>query len=767
MLGDNLRMLRKQAGISQQEIAAEMGVSASTIGMYEQNRRKPDYDTLSRLADYFNVSMETLVSGDNEKPHNNITDYFGCNVFSADVMKMRLPRQVFDALQRTIKFGEALSRENANAVASAMKDWALENGATHYSHWFQPMTGQTAEKHESFLEVKDGRPIMAFNGKALIKGEADASSFPSGGLRATFEARGYTAWDCTAPVFKKEDPKGTSILCIPTSFCSFTGEALDEKTPLLKSMEALNKQALRVLRALGDTETTSVTPTVGSEQEYFLIDKELYLKREDLVLTGRTLLGARPPKGQELSDQYYASINEHVSNFMFDLNRELWKLGVAAKTQHNESAPSQYELALFFMSANTALDHNQLVMEMLKRVADRHNLSCLLHEKPFDNVNGSGKHNNWSLATDTGENLLYPGKNPEDNLRFLLFFTAIIAAVDEYASLLHMSCGIIGNDYRLGGHEAPPPIISIYIGNFLEGILQNLICGECKVSTSREYLLTGVSTIPHFKRDTTDRNRTSPFAFTGNKFEFRMVGSSQSLGGPNTVLNTIVAEYLMRIANRLEKATDAQAEAKELIAALAGDHSRIIFNGNNYAPEWREEAKRRGLPIFKNTADAIVVLREPWAIELFERHKVYNRAECEARADIRLDIYANQAGIEARTMLKIVREKILPAAMRHTSEIAYGLNQIREACPTADTTAHSYNIERCAALTSSLKTAADHLEAAHNRLKSEPMGYGKATHVSTGIIPAMAAVRKYADELETIVPKDYWPLPSYAELLFM
>ena len=597
---------------------------------------------------------------------------FGKDVFSDSVMKERLKPEVYDALQNAVRNGSSLEFRIAGEVADAMMKWAIENGATHFTHWFQPMTGTTAEKRDAFLQPGelDRMPITAFSAKALIRGEADGSSFPSGGLRATFEARGYTTWDCTSPAFIKRNPDGSACLCIPTAFCSFSGEALDEKTPLLRSMEALNRQALRVLRLLGDTETARVTPTVGAEQEYFLVDRQAFLKRKDLVYTGRTLFGAPPAKSQELADQYYAATPEKVMSFMRELNESLWRMGVPCKTEHNEAAPSQYELAQLFVSANLAVDQNQLVMETMRRTAERHGMTCLLHEKPFRNVNGSGKHNNWSLTTDRGKNLLRPTRKDEDGRFFSTFLLAVIAAVDDFAPMMRMSCASLGNECRLGGNEAPPQIMSVFLGDDLQEKLQHFVSSGNVDPARANVVDLGVSTIAGIKRDNSDRNRTSPMAFTGDKFEFRMVGAVQSLGLPNTVLNTIVAEELCRIADRLEKADHFDEEWLRLAEELYEKHKRVIFNGNNYDPAWVAEARKRGLPNIDNTADAIRVFLSKQTRDVFKKHGVFSKEELQARCEIALQNYTKLGLIEAVSMVKIVKQMIIPAAAEYSGMLA-------------------------------------------------------------------------------------------------
>ena len=602
----------------------------------------------------------------------NVAKIFGENVFNDKVMQERLPKKVYKALRKTIDEGKELDPMVADVVAEAMKNWAVEKGATHYTHIFQPLTGVTAEKHDAFITAprQDGTVLMEFSGKELIKGEPDASSFPSGGLRATFEARGYTAWDCTSPAYVREDAAG-AILCIPTAFCSYTGEALDQKTPLLRSMEAINEQALRLLRLFGNTTSKKVTPSVGPEQEYFLVDKQKYLQREDLIFTGRTLFGAMPPKGQELDDHYFGTIRQRIASYMKDVNEELWKLGISAKTQHNEVAPAQHELAPIYAEANIAVDHNQLVMKTLKKVACQHGMQCLLHEKPFDGVNGSGKHNNWSITTDDGINLLDPGKTPHENVQFLMVLTCILKAVDEHADLLRESAADPGNDHRLGANEAPPAIISIFLGEQLEDVLEQLIStGTATHSKAGGVLHTGVKRLPDFAKDATDRNRTSPFAFTGNKFEFRMVGSRDSIAGPNVVLNTIVADAFSQACDVLEKADDFELAVHDLIKEYATDHQRIVFNGNGYSDEWVAEAERRGLPNIKSMVDAIPCLATDKTVELFGKYKVFSKAELESRVEIKYENYAKAINIEAKTMIDMASKQILPAVIGYTKSLA-------------------------------------------------------------------------------------------------
>jgi len=699
---------------------------------------------------------------------NTINKFFGNNSFNDAVMRERLPKNIYKALRKTIDEGAPLEPEIAEVVANAMKDWAIEKGATHFAHWFQPMTGVTAEKHESFISpTHEGKVIMEFSGKELIKGEPDASSFPSGGLRATFEARGYTAWDCTSPAFLKEDNAGVT-LCIPTVFCSYNGEALDEKTPLLRSMEALSKQAVRILRLFGNTKVKRIFATVGPEQEYFLIDKELFKKRKDLMYTGRTLFGAKPPKGQELEDHYFRSINERVSAFMRELNIELWKLGVSAKTQHNEVAPSQYELATIFTTANIANDHNQIIMEYLKKVADRHGLVCLLHEKPFSYINGSGKHNNWSIATDDGQNLLDPGSTPNENAQFLIFLCAFIKAVDEYPELLRVSVANPGNDHRLGANEAPPAIISLYLGEQLTNILEQLKNGStAKCTNGHCYLEIGVSTLPPLPKDSTDRNRTSPIAFTGNKFEFRMVPSSGTIATPNTVLNTIMAESLEQIANRLEKAEDFSSEVKKIIKEIVEKHMRIVFNGNNYSEEWVEEAKRRGLPNIEAMVYAIPHIIAEKSKKLFEKHGVFSESELKARYEILLERYIKQIDIEAATMLNMAKTQILPASIKYSEKLSDAINKIKSVSLELDCSSIENILNKVVYNVRKLVDSIDKLEALMN--ESSALHNDKYKHACFSrekIFAAMNELRKYADTLETLVDKDLWPFPTYGELLY-
>ena len=698
---------------------------------------------------------------------NVIEDVFGTKVFNDDVMQEYLPKKTYAQLRDTIENGEELAPEVANVVAHAMKEWALKNGATHYTHWFQPMTGVTAEKHDSFLSPEsNAHAVLEFSGKELIKGEPDASSFPSGGLRATFEARGYTAWDCTSPAFLREDAIGT-VLCIPTAFCSYTGEALDKKTPLLRSMEAISKQAVRVLNLLGDEDVTNVKCSVGPEQEYFLIDREQFLQRDDLIFTGRTLFGHMPPKGQELDDHYFGTIRERQAAFMRELNDELWKLGILSKTQHNEVAPAQHEMAPIYSTANIATDHNQLVMETMKKVARRHNFECLLHEKPFAGVNGSGKHDNWSLVTNTGKNLLSPGKTPYDNKQFLLFLSAVIAAVDDNAALLRMSASNPGNDHRLGANEAPPAIISIFLGEQLEDIVEQILQnGTATHSNKGERMDIGVHTIPPIKKDATDRNRTSPFAFTGNKFEFRMVASSMSIAGANTVLNATVADVLQSMADRMEKADDLDKTVDEIIYETLKEHQKVIFNGNGYSDEWIAEAEKRGLPNVKTMVDATASLLYPKTIEIFERQHVYTKTELESRAEINYEAYAKAINIEAKTMIHMASKEYIPAIISYVTSLGDSINSISAACAEADLSVQKDLLTTCSSLLAKAQTALYALKDADKKANAMEEGKEQAEFFRDTVFTAMADLRAPIDELEMIVDKEAWPMPSYGDLIF-
>ena len=698
----------------------------------------------------------------------NVSEMFGKNVFNDSVMRERLPKSVYKKLKKTIEDGTELDPSIADVVAHAMKDWAIERGATHFSHWFQPLTGITAEKHDSFISVpgSDGRVIMEFSGKELIKGEPDASSFPSGGLRSTFEARGYTTWDCTSPAFLREDTWGVTLY-IPTAFCSYRGEALDKKTPLLRSMQAINEQALRIIRLFGNTTSKRVIPYVGPEQEYFLVDKEKYLQRKDLIYAGRTLFGAMPPKGQEMDDHYFGSIRPRVGAFMKEVNEEMWRLGVTAKTQHNEAAPAQHELAPIYTQVNVAVDHNQMMMEALKRIAGHHGLTCLLHEKPFAGVNGSGKHNNWSISTDDGINLLNPGDTPHDNIQFLLVLACIIKAVDVHADLLRESTAVPGNDHRLGAAEAPPAIISIFLGEQLEDVVDQLCSTGLATHTKHGDLLrTGVATLPDFVKDATDRNRTSPFAFTGNKFEFRMVGSSDSVSSPNVVLNTIVAEAFKEAADQLEQAEDFDTAVHDMIKTLLSEHRRIIFSGNGYSQEWVEEAERRGLPNLKIGIDSVDSLITDKAIRLFESFGVYTKAELESRAEIEYESYAKTINIEAKTMIDMAGKQIIPAVIRYTTNLAASLGAVQSACPEADCSTQKELLLETSDLLADMKTALAALTDAIGKAAAVVNNKERAYAYHDLVTTAMENLRRPADRLEMIVDKELWPLPSYGDLIF-
>ena len=703
---------------------------------------------------------------DKNKEKINVVELFGSNVFNDKIMQERLPKKVYKELHKTIDEGKELDPITAEVVAGAMKDWAVEKGATHYTHWFQPLTGFTAEKHDAFITAPhaDGTVSMDFSGKELIKGEPDASSFPSGGLRATFEARGYTAWDCTSPAFVREDSAG-AILCIPTAFCSYTGEALDQKTPLLRSMQALQTQTLRLIRLFGNTTSRKVTPSVGVEQEYFIVDRQKYLKRKDLIFTGRTLFGAMPPKGQELDDHYFGVIRQRIAGFMKEVNEELWKLGVSAKTQHNEVAPAQHELAPIYAECNVAADHNQIIMETLKQVAERHGLQCLLHEKPFAGVNGSGKHNNWSITTDDGINLLDPGKTPHENVQFLMILTCILRAVDRHADLLRESAADVGNDHRLGANEAPPAIISVFLGEQLEDVLEQLIStGSATHSLKGGKLHTGVKTLPDFAKDATDRNRTSPFAFTGNKFEFRMVGSRDSVAECNVVINTIVAEAFSDACDRLEKAEDFELAVHDLIKEYATEHQRIVFNGNGYSEEWVEEAKRRGLPNINSMVEAIPALVTDKAIQLFGKFGVFTEAELRSRAEIQYEGYSKALNIEARAMIDIASKHIIPAVMRFSRNLAGTVNEIKTA--GADVTVPMNMLKDTTALLSQTKLALAKLQEAADQAAAMENGREQAEYYHEVVFKDMEELRVPVVKLEMIVDKEEWPMPSYGDLLF-
>ena len=703
-----------------------------------------------------------------EETTKSVDQIFGENVFDDATMQQRLPRKTYQKLKEIIREGKDLDLETANVVAHEMKEWAIEKGATHYTHWFQPLTGVTAEKHDSFITapMENGKVLMSFSGKELIKGEPDASSFPSGGLRATFEARGYTAWDPTSPAFIKENATGP-ILCIPTAFCSYTGEALDQKTPLLRSMEAVNKQAIRLLRLFGNTTSQRVTSSVGCEQEYFLIDREKFLQRKDLIYTGRTVIGAMPPKGQEMDDHYFGSIRERIGAFMKDVNETLWKLGVPAKTQHNEVAPAQHELAPIYETSSVAMDHNQLMMETLKKVAYRHGLQCLLHEKPFDGVNGSGKHNNWSLTTDDGINLLDPGKTPHENMQFLLVLSCILKAVDDHAALLRQSAADVGNDHRLGASEAPPAIISIYLGDQLADVVDQIIAtGSADHSLEGSKLMTGVSTLPDFMKDATDRNRTSPFAFTGNKFEFRMVGSEASIGNPNIVLNTIVAEAFSDAADELEKADDFDLAVHDLIKKQIIDHQRIVFNGNGYSDEWVVEAEKRGLPNIKTMVDAIPALTADDSVAMFEKFGVFTKTELESRSEVEYETYSKKINIEAKTMIDIISKQVIPAVIKYTTVLADSITSVTAAVPSADVSTQREKLTEVSKLLTEANKALEELVKVQKEAEAIEEMERRAHATCDKVVPAMAAVRTPVDELEMLVDKEYWPMPSYGDLLF-
>ena len=696
----------------------------------------------------------------------NVEELFGSKVFTLGKMKEYLPKSVFKEVKQVIDCGGELSFAAADVVAKAMKDWAVQNGATHYTHWFQPLTGITAEKHDAFVTHPnaDGKMLMEFSGKELIKGEPDASSFPSGGLRATFEARGYTAWDITSPAFLKEDATGV-ILCIPTAFCSYKGEALDKKTPLLRSMEAVNEQALRIVKLFGNTEANKVVASVGPEQEYFLVDKTKYLQRPDLIFSGRTLFGAAAPKGQELEDHYFGTIRERVGAFMKDLNEELWKLGVSAKTQHNEVAPAQHELAPIYETANVAVDHNQLIMETMKKVAGRHSLACLLHEKPFAGVNGSGKHNNWSLGTDNGYNLLDPGETPNENIQFLLVLACIMKAVDTHADLLRQSASDVGNDHRLGANEAPPAIISIFLGEQLEDVVTQLVAtGEATSCKYGEKLRTGVSTLPDFVKDATDRNRTSPFAFTGNKFEFRMVGSADSIASPNTTLNAIVAEAFCEAADVLEKAEDFDLAVHDLIKEYMTKHQRIIFNGNGYSDEWVLEAERRGLPNIASMIEAVDTLTTEKAVTLFEKFKIFTKPELESREEVLYETYVKTINIEALTMIDMASKSILPVVIKYTKSLADTVLAVQGA--GCDASVQKELLTVVSDKLTAAKAALDQLIKVTAEASSIEETKKMAFFYKDTVRPVMESLRTPVDELEMIVDKDIWPMPTYADLMF-
>ena len=690
-----------------------------------------------------------------------VSELFGINVFGDSVMKERLPEQVYNKLKSTIKEGKTIDATIADTVASAMKDWAIEKGATHYTHWFQPLTGITAEKHDSFISpTEDGHIIMEFSGKELIKGEPDASSFPSGGLRATFEARGYTAWDPSSYAFIKDE-----TLCIPTAFCSYSGEALDQKTPLLRSMEAINKQALRIVKLFGHTDVKRVNTTVGPEQEYFLVDKSVYDKRPDLIYCGRTLIGSMPPKGQEMDDHYFGVLKHRVAAFMRELDRELWKLGVLAKTEHNEAAPSQHELAPIFTTTNIAADHNQLTMEMMKKTALKHGLVCLLHEKPFDGVNGSGKHNNWSLSTDTGINFLKPGKKPEENKLFLLTLAAVIKAVDEHQELLRISVATAGNDHRLGANEAPPAIVSIFLGDELNEILFSIANGVHYDNAERVKMNMGSEVIPAFRKDNTDRNRTSPFAFTGNKFEFRMLGSASSISDTNVMINTMVAEVFSDFADRLEKVSDIDSEVDKIIKEVIEQNGRILFNGDGYSKEWELEAEKRGLLNLRSTVDAVPLLKSDKNIEMFEKHKVLNRIEINSRVDIVLENYTKILHIEALTLIDMVNREIIPAISAYTDKLCKSVLN-KNSLGGVNTNVEKELISRLTAANNEIYSLTDALKIAISTAERTVDIFEKARFYHDKILSLMCDIRKYTDSAESVMPSDSWPYPSYGDLLF-
>lgn len=696
----------------------------------------------------------------------NVAKIFSEDVFNDTVMQERLPKKVYKDLKKTIEEGKELDLATADVIAHEMKEWAIEKGATHYTHWFQPLTGVTAEKHDSFISapLPNGKVLMSFSGKELIKGEPDASSFPSGGLRATFEARGYTAWDCTSPAFVRHDAAGAT-LCIPTAFCSYKGEALDQKTPLLRSMQAISEQSLRLLRLFGNTTSKKVTPSVGPEQEYFLVDAEKFLQRKDLIYTGRTLFGAMPPKGQELDDHYFGTIRQRIAGFMKDVNEELWKVGVTSKTQHNEVAPAQHELAPIYAECNVALDHNHIIMQTLKRVACQHGMKCLLHEKPFAGVNGSGKHDNWSLTTDDGKNLLEPGKTPHENIQFLLVLTCILKAVDRHADLLRESAADPGNDHRLGANEAPPAIISVFLGEQLEDVLEQLIStGEATHSLKGGKLQTGVDTLPDLAKDATDRNRTSPFAFTGNKFEFRMVGSRDSISGPNVVLNTIVAEAFSEACDVLEKADNFDEAVHDLIKQYATEHQRVVFNGNGYSDAWVEEAEKRGLPNIRSMVEAIPALTTEKAVSMFEKFKVFTKAELESRAEIKFESYAKAINIEARTMIDMASKQIIPAIIKYTKDLADTVVAVKEA--GADASVQAELLTEVSGLLAETKKALEALKVVADQAAAMEEGEDQARFYHFDVVPAMEALRTPVDTLEMIVDKEAWPMPSYGDLIF-
>ena len=697
----------------------------------------------------------------------SIDEFFGCDVFGDRAMSTYLPKDVYRKLKKTIEDGAELDRSIAGVVAHGMKEWAIQRGATHYTHWFQPLSGVSAEKQESFISsVSNQKVILEFSAKELVKGESDASSFPSGGLRATFEARGYTAWDCTSPAFLRKDAIGIT-LCIPTAFCSYKGEALDRKTPLLRSMQAIDKEAIRLLRLFGNERSQRVVPSVGAEQEYFIVDRDMYLKRKDLIYAGRTLFGAMPPKGQELDDHYYGTIRDRVARFMNDLNHELWKMGVPAKTQHNEAAPGQHELAPIYEQVNVATDHNQLVMETMKRLAFNHNLHCLLHEKPFAGVNGSGKHNNWSLITDDKINMLNPGATPHENMQFLLVLACVLRAVDRHAELLRETAATVGNDARLGSNEAPPAIISVFLGEQLEDVIDQLCStGLATHSIQGGILKTGVNTLPDFEKDATDRNRTSPFAFTNNKFEFRMLGSSESIASANVVLNTIVAESFKEAVDELESATDFEMTLHDYVKTTFAAHRRIIFNGNGYSKEWVEEAKRRGLPNIPSAVEAISAIVSKKAIKLYEDFNVFTKAELEARLEIEYEAYSKAINIEAKTMLNMAGKSLLPAIMKYSGDLAKSIKAVRDLDLEVKPEEETKILEKIVKLHNLARESFHKLDAGVKEVSAIADIEEKAFAYHRQIVPVMKDLRVFVDELEMLVDKEYWPMPSYGDLIF-
>lgn len=692
----------------------------------------------------------------------NVAEIFGENVFNEQVMRDRLPKVAYESIRRTIEEGTHLEEGVANIVANVMKDWAIEKGATHFSHWFQPMTSITAEKHDSFITpAKDGKILLEFSGKNLVVGESDASSFPNGGIRATFEARGYTAWDPTSYAFVKDN-----TLYIPTAFCSYSGEVLDKKTPLLRSMEALNKQAVRILKLFGNENVNRVTATVGAEQEYFLIDEQAFFARKDLMMTGRTLFGAKAPKGQELDDHYFGTIKPRVLNFMRELDEEAWKLGILAKTEHNEVAPAQHEFAPIFTTTNLATDHNQLTMELMKKIAQKHNMACLLHEKPFESINGSGKHNNWSMSTNTGVNLLDPGSTAEENAQFMLFLVAVIKAVDEYQDLLRLSVASAGNDHRLGANEAPPAIVSMYLGDELTAIVDSLISGEKYNKKSKKSMKLGVDALPVLPKDTSDRNRTSPFAFTGNKFEFRMLGSSFSIAGPNIILNSIVADELEQFADVLEKATNFEEALNKLVVSTLKEHKRILFSGNNYSDEWRIEAEKRGLLNLKNTAEALPYFHQEKNVKMFERQHVFNEIEVKSRTEIMLENYCKIINIEVSTMIEMAKRDIYPSVNEYIYRLCKEIKAKKDVSSALKCYAQNELVEKLSENNEKMFDLTEKLENLRAEiLKTEDLEV-EAKKFADSVIPAMSKIRELADEMETLTDKEFWPMPTYSDILF-